>query len=228
MRRWLLAGGAVILLAIGGWLGWTQYQRSTADPLVAIKPAGTTALDDAQPLTNIVTVDVPSDPDVVRGATPMAERVAVVGLLNKRSGVARDLTLKPGKGVRVGDVMVRLRACEQTAPWEPEHYTGAFVQVDVREVDRNWRRVFSGWLFKERPGLNVVLHPIYDVWVKSCAMTFPSAGPDTVVLPSAPSRSSAKKSAEAPATGADAAPGPAPAPTAPSTAPAIASDKSPT
>ncbi|MEM6827498.1 MAG: DUF2155 domain-containing protein, partial [Pseudomonadota bacterium] len=26
---------------------------------------------------------------------------------------------------------------------------------------------------KESPSLNVVEHPIYDVWVKDCAMRFP-------------------------------------------------------
>jgi hypothetical protein len=33
--------------------------------------------------------------------------------------------------------------------------------------------VFSGWLFKNSPSLNVVEHPVYDVWVKDCAMKFP-------------------------------------------------------
>src|SRR3546814_9680454 len=93
----------------------------------------------------------------------MAQRVAVLGLLNKRNGESRDITLKPGQAVRVGDVIVRLRACEETASWEQAHYTGAFVQLDVRQLDQSWRRVFSGWLFKDRPGLNVVQHPIYDV-----------------------------------------------------------------
>ena len=130
------------------------------------------------------------------GSTPMRERVAVLGLLNKRNGVSRDVTLKPGQAVRLGDTVVRLRACERTAPWEAEDLTGAFVQFDVRGTDQRWRRAFSGWLYKERPALNVVQHPIYDVWVKSCATAFPDKGADTVVLEggSAPSRSSARKS----------------------------------
>nr|WP_245739230.1 DUF2155 domain-containing protein [Sphingomonas rubra] len=131
----------------------------------------------------------------------MAERVAVLGLLNKRNGESRELTLRPGQAVRVGDVVVRLRACDRTAPWEPEQLTGAFVQMIVRGPDRAWRRAFSGWLFKERPGLNVVPHPVYDVWTKSCAMSFPASGADTESL--SPPRSSAPKSpaprAEAPA-----------------------------
>eukprot|EP01035_Chromulina_nebulosa_P058000 gene58000-79450_t len=119
------------------------------------------------------------------------------------SKAARGLAQKPGNAARVGDVIVRLAACEQTAPWEQEHYTGAFVQVDVQQFDKSWRRFFSGWLYKERPTLNVVQHPIYDVWVKSCAMTFPEGGPGSVSAnglsgsgAATPSRSSAKKSPE--------------------------------
>lgn len=115
--------------------------------------------------------------------TPMAERVAVIGLLNKRNGITTDLTMKPGDALRVGDAIVRLQACEATAPWENVQETGAFVQLDVRSTaDNKWRRNFSGWLFKERPDRNVVQHPIYDVWVRSCAMSWPESGPDTVKL----------------------------------------------
>ena len=107
-------------------------------------------------------------------ATPMAERVATIGLLNKRNNVARDFELSPGDLVEEGPVIIRLGACERTAPYEFPQETGAFVQVDIRERgESDHRRVFSGWLFKENPSLNVVEHPIYDVWVKDCAMSFP-------------------------------------------------------
>lgn len=135
----------------------------------------------------------------VSAVTPMAQRVAVLGLLNKRNGISRDIRLHPGQAVRVGDIIVRLRACEATAPWEPQKLTGAFVQADVRTRDNKWQRVFSGWLYKESPSLNVVEHRIYDVWPKSCEMRYPDIGPDTVPAsaPGAPSkRSSAKKSGE--------------------------------
>lgn len=123
------------------------------------------------------TVDVPQTvTEMPEGTTPMPERVAVLGLLNKRNGIARELTLRPGQAIRVGDVVVRLRACETTAPWETQQLTGAFVQVDVRGTEGELNRVFSGWLYKESPSLNVVEHPIYDVWPKSCAMTHPGEG----------------------------------------------------
>ena len=118
----------------------------------------------------------------VAGATPMAQRVAVLGFLNKRNGIARDLTLRPGQSVRIDDVIVRLRACETTPPWEFDKWTGAFVDVDVQQPAGGMRRVFSGWLYKESPSLNVVEHPVYDVWPKSCVMSFPGA-PESAPAP---------------------------------------------
>lgn len=107
--------------------------------------------------------------------TPMNERVATIGLLNKRNNLTQDLAMRPGETRRVDNVIVRLQACERTAPWEMPKETGAFVQVLVRGRGDNadFEQVFSGWLFKESPSLNVVEHPIYDVWVKDCAMSFP-------------------------------------------------------
>lgn len=139
----------------------------------------------------------PDNATVNAAATPMRDRVAVLGVLNKRNGVEREITLKPGQAARIdGIVTVRLRACERTAPWEQDRLTGAFVQMDVRREDKNWHRIFSGWLYKEQPALNVVQNALYDVWPKSCAMTFRDSGPDTVPA-TAPGASSAKRSPEA-------------------------------
>lgn len=112
------------------------------------------------------------------GLTPMAERVAVIGLLNKRNGIVTDLEMRPGQAKRVGDAIVRLRACEKTAPWEAEQLTGAFLQLDVRRRQgTEYDRVFSGWVYAESPSLNVVEHPVYDAWPKSCTMSFPEGEP---------------------------------------------------
>jgi hypothetical protein len=137
-------------------------------------------------------------PAVPAGAsigTPMTDRTATVGLLNKRNNIAQDLTMKPGETRRIGDVIIALKACERTAPWEMPQETGAFVQVFVQQSGNDqapFGRVFSGWLFKESPSLNVVEHPIYDVWVKDCAMRFPGEeaatgdGADTPARPATP------------------------------------------
>lgn len=180
------AGAALLLALMVQACGDGSNQLPQGNASSAIRQAG-----DSTPLA------APVDSS---GATPMKERVAVVGLLNKRNGLTRDLKMKPGEALRVGDAIVRLRACEATAPWEEQKEVGAFVQLDVRSPqDDKWRRAFSGWLFRERPDRNVVQHPIYDVWVKSCEMSWPETGPDTLKQPG---KSGAKASSAA-------APGPA-------------------
>ena len=150
--------------------------------------------EDEPPEGNAVTIEVPRSPADQPGVTPMAERVAVLGLLNKRNGIVRDLTLRPGQAIRFKDVVVRLRACETTAPWETQKLTGAFIQVDVQRSDDRWARVFSGWVYKESPSLNVVEHPVYDVWPKSCEMTHPAEAGSPREGSAANSRSSAPNS----------------------------------
>ncbi len=190
------AGAAAVglLLALGACSGGADKAatKNTASDEIVTTDGGDSA---GQP-ADVITVDRDGKAIEDAAATPMKDRVAVLGLLNKRNGEAREFKLKPGQAVRIGDVIVRLKACDKTAPWEADQLTGAFVQVDVLEVDKQWHRVHSGWLFAERPALNVVQHPVYDVWPKSCAMTFRDSGPDTVPAPAAGSgnASSAKKS----------------------------------
>lgn len=110
--------------------------------------------------------------------TPNEDRVATLGLLNKRNNLTQDLVMKTGESRRVGNVIVKLASCERTQPWEKPEEVGAFVQLLVNERPApgkkpQWHKVFSGWLFKNSPALNMVQHPVYDVWVKDCAMSFP-------------------------------------------------------
>ncbi len=224
MRRRLATAAAIVLLGgVGAWQGVKALQDTESNkpalPLGnGVQPSEDQA--DAGPTGPAVPARTvaPASAGLSSTETPMADRVAIIGLLNKRNGVERDLTMKPGQALRVGDVVVRLRACETTAPWEAEPLTGAFVQMDVEGRDRHWRRIFSGWLYKESPSLNVVEHSIYDVWPKSCTMTHPDIGPDTVLATSIGSgtapRSTAKKSPEEDAGPAEPAAAATPAPSA--------------
>lgn len=154
--------------------------------------------------------------------TPVKDRVATLGLLNKRNNLSQDLVMKPGESRRVGNVVVKLASCERTLPWESPPEVGAFVQVFVEERANadsalQWRKVFSGWMFKNSPSLNVVEHPVYDVWVKDCAMKFP--GEEDSPAPAASASSAAKPSGSA-----SPAPKPSPIPSSapkPAASPAI-------
>ncbi len=165
--------------------------------LAACSPQGAPVRNETANATEaeVETVDIPQTVEqIAPGTTPMAQRVAVIGILNKRNGISRDLTLRPGQAIRVGDAVVRLRACETAAPWEVQQLTGAFVQLDVRNPQGRVQRVFSGWLYKESPSLNVVEHPVWDVWPKSCAMTHPGGSPAPATDDAESNRSSAPNS----------------------------------
>ncbi len=196
MNRRLIAGLGVAGMILAGWGAAMALQNQT-EP-AANGAEASNAASPASPSTTAAPRTAAPAPS--RGTTPMAQREAVIGLLNKRNGLWRDLRMKPGQALRVGDVIVRLRACEQTAPWEPEQLTGAFIQLDVRGTDDSWRRAFSGWIYKESPSLNMVEHPVYDVWAKACTMRFPDIGAETETVASGESgtanRSSARKSGE--------------------------------
>jgi hypothetical protein len=174
--------------------------------------AVTVPLDDATPAA---TPSAAASPANDYGATPMNERVAVLGLLNKRNNVSEEIKLKPGEAREIGPVIIRVSACERTAPWEMPQQTGAFVQVDIRgRGEPQHKRVFSGWMFRESPSLNVVEHPVYDVWVKDCTMSFPGEEGPAAPAPEASGKPSAPAEAPAPAPAPAASPAPAPAPAA--------------
>ena len=199
--RGLLAAGTLFALAACG------SEAPTGEPVA--EETEVPADLAAEPLPELAASDV--------NATPLAERVATLGLLNKRNNISRDIEIRPGEARRIDDVIIRLASCERTAPWEEPAETGAFVQVLVNErpdadSDAQWLRIFSGWLFKNNPGLNVVEHPVYDVWVKDCAMRFP--GEDEAVVPSTSDDAAPRRAAPAPSASATPAPAPAPEPAA--------------
>ncbi len=161
--------------------------------MIAAACAAICACDDGPPERAVQETEIPDElasaqqPEFAGNpgiGTPLEERVATLGLINKRNNISQDVELRPGEQRRLDDVVLRLQSCERTAPWEDPAETGAFVQVLVNErvaagEEAQFRQVFSGWLFKNSPSLNVVEHPIYDVWVKDCAMSFPGEEPNS-------------------------------------------------
>lgn len=152
--------------------------------------------------------------------TPVKDRVATLGFLNKRNNITQNIVLKAGESRRIGNAIIKLATCEKTAPWEDPPQTGAFVQLFVEERATTeqklaWHKVFSGWLYKDSPSVNVVEHAVYDVWIKDCAMKFPG---EDQALPVASASSAAKPAgspAPAPSASSSESPAAAAAPAAP-------------
>jgi hypothetical protein len=112
--------------------------------------------------------------------TPVKDRVATLGFLNKRNNITQDIVLRSGEASASATPSCALppaSAPRLGRPGRNRRLRAAFREERATtEQKLTWHKVFSGWLFKNSPSLNVVEHPVYDVWVKDCAMKFPRRG----------------------------------------------------
>src|SRR6478672_5582198 len=120
--------------------------------------------------------------------------------------------------VQFGALQVTPRVC-YSRPQNEEPKTDSFVEVDEITLDRKIRRIFTGWMFAESPGLNAVEHAVYDVWLKSCKPKSDVPPPDSAKSDTPPAAAGGTETAPAETAPAEAAPAEAaPADTAPADA----------
>lgn len=106
-------------------------------------------------------------PVVVDGPRDRKNPVAEFSGLDKITGRIITFDVYIGETVQFGALQVTPRVCYSRAISETPKTT-SFVEVDEITLDRKIRRIFTGWMFADSPGLNAVEHPVYDVWLKSC------------------------------------------------------------
>jgi len=98
-----------------------------------------------------------------RVSNPVAEFTGV----DKITGRIITFDVYVDETVQFGALQVTPRVC-YSRPGAEAPKTDSFVEVDEITLDRKIRRIFTGWMFAESPGLNAVEHAIYDVWLKAC------------------------------------------------------------
>jgi hypothetical protein len=107
-----------------------------------------------------------------------AERIenqtAVFAALDKVTARISPLNAPLNATEPFGALKVTARACYSRGPTEAPKTT-AFVEVDEVLLDGSSRRIFSGWMFAESPGLNAIEHPVFDLWLTECANPVRSA-----------------------------------------------------
>ncbi len=108
-------------------------------------------------------------------AQRIENQVAVFATLDKVTARISKLEVPLNKPVVFGSLKVTPRACYSRPPTEPPKTT-SFVEVEETQLDGQVKKLFSGWMFAESPGLNAVEHPVFDVWLTDCGQP-KSAGP---------------------------------------------------
>ncbi len=104
---------------------------------------------------------------VTAEAARIENPVAVFSGIDKITGRITSFDVYIGETVQFGALQVTPKVCYSRDDTEAQKIT-SFVEVDEITLDRKIRRIFTGWMFADSPGLNAVEHPVYDVWLTEC------------------------------------------------------------
>ena len=102
-------------------------------------------------------------------ANRIENRVAVFSGIDKITGRITTFDVYIDETVKFGQLEITPRVC-YSRPVTEQPKTTSFVEVDEITLDRRIRRIFTGWMFAESPGLNAIEHAVNDVWLINCKM----------------------------------------------------------
>lgn len=111
-------------------------------------------------------------------AARIENRVAVFSGIDKITGRITSFDVYIDETVQFGALQVTPKVCYSRDQTEAQKID-AFIEVDEITLDRKIKRIFTGWMFADSPGLNAVEHPIYDVWLTGCKQDSEVPAPST-------------------------------------------------
>ena len=99
--------------------------------------------------------------------TRIENAVAEFSGIDKITGRIIKFDVYIGETVQFGALQVTPRVC-YSRPVTETPKTTSFLEVDEITLDRKIRRIFTGWMFADSPGLNAIEHSVYDIWLNDC------------------------------------------------------------
>lgn len=100
-------------------------------------------------------------------ADRVENQVAVFSALDKVTAHISKIEIELNKTATFGALKITPRACYSRPPTD-EPKTTTFVEIDETQLDGSEKRIFTGWMFAESPGIYGLEHPTYDVWLTHC------------------------------------------------------------
>lgn len=89
---------------------------------------------------------------------------AVLRVLDKSTGITRDIELLNGAEATVGLLTIRLTECRYPA----DNPSGDAFPLLTITYDGQIEPVFRGWMIASAPAVSAMEHPRYDVWALRC------------------------------------------------------------
>jgi hypothetical protein len=112
-------------------------------------------------------------------AQRVENRTANFAALDKVTAAVKQLPIALNHTAEFRTLKITPRACYTRDPREPPR-TSTFVEVDEVMIDGKEKRIFTGWMFAESPGLNPLVHPVFDLWLTGCSQPrSPGARPES-------------------------------------------------
>jgi hypothetical protein len=111
----------------------------------------------------IISALVVGPADAERRPMPIAEFSGI----DKITGRIISFDVYIDETVQFGALQITPRVCNARDKKEAPG-PSTFVEVDEITLDRKIRRIFTGWMYADSPGLNAIEHAVYDVWLKQC------------------------------------------------------------
>ena len=105
-------------------------------------------------------------PEAAR-ADKISHPIAVFDGLDKITGRIISFEVGINETVQFGALQITPRVC-YSRPLTEQPQTDAFAQVDELDEEKKLKRIFSGWMFADSPGLHGIEHPIFDIWLTGC------------------------------------------------------------
>jgi len=95
---------------------------------------------------------------------------SILGALNKVSGKISKIKIEDNDQTNFGTLKIIVRACKKSLPEDPPE-NSAFIQIWDMKIDKEDKKIFSGWMFSSSPSISTVNHAVYDVWVIDCIVS---------------------------------------------------------
>jgi hypothetical protein len=105
-------------------------------------------------------------PDAAQ-ADKISNPTAVFDGLDKITGRIISFEVAINETVQFGALQITPRVC-YSRPLTEAPQTDVFAQVDEIDEQKQLKRIFSGWMFADSPGLHGIEHPIFDIWLTGC------------------------------------------------------------
>jgi len=112
-------------------------------------------------LLGLVALASPAAADKIKNPT------AVFSGLDKITGRTVSFEVAVNETVQFGSLQLTPRVCYSRPAYDKPR-TDAFVEVDEITLKNEYKRIFTGWMFADSPGLNAIEHPVYDIWLTEC------------------------------------------------------------